>query len=120
MSYGLSFATLTSVLLHVGLFYGGDLWRRARNSKSEEPDVHLKMMRKYKECPECWFFVVFVTSFASGAVAALLWETHLTWWAYIICILIGAFFFIPIGTIQAITNQQPGLNVITELVVGFM
>jgi OPT family oligopeptide transporter len=33
----------------------------------------------------------------------------------------AAFFYvIPIGMIQAITNQQVGLNVITELIIGFM
>jgi OPT family oligopeptide transporter len=34
---------------------------------------------------------------------------------------VPAFFYvIPIGMIQAITNQQVGLNVITELIIGFM
>jgi hypothetical protein len=32
---------------------------------------------------------------------------------------ISFFYVIPIGMIQAITNQQVGLNVITELIIGF-
>lgn len=34
--------------------------------------------------------------------------------------LVAAFvYFIPIGMIQAITNQQVGLNVVTELIIGY-
>ena len=29
-------------------------------------------------------------------------------------------YVIPIGMIQAITNQQIGLNVVTELIIGYM
>ncbi|POR35425.1 Uncharacterized protein TPAR_04380 [Tolypocladium paradoxum] len=104
LSYGLSFATLISTVTHVSLFYGADVWHRAWNSKYEEPDVHLKLMRRYKEAPEWWFAAVFAMSFAFGMVACQVWETHLPWWAYIVCILIGVVFFVPIGMIQAITN----------------
>lgn len=33
--------------------------------------------------------------------------------------MIAFFYVIPIGMIQAITNQQVGLNVITELIIGY-
>ena len=120
LSYGMSFATLISTLFHCGLFYGGDIWRRVLNSKYDEPDVHLKLMRKYKEAPEWWFAVIFVVSFGFGMVTSQVWSTHLPWWAYIVCILIAVVLFIPIGMVQAITNQQPGLNVITEMIFGYM
>ncbi|KND86728.1 Sexual differentiation process protein isp4 [Tolypocladium ophioglossoides CBS 100239] len=120
LSYGMSFATLISTVTHVALFYGPDVWRRARSSKSEQPDIHLKLMRRYKEAPEWWFLSIFLFSFAFGMVASQVWETHLPWWAYIVCILIGIVLFIPIGMVQAITNQQTGLNVITEMIFGYM
>ncbi|UNI18463.1 hypothetical protein JDV02_004731 [Purpureocillium takamizusanense] len=120
LSYGLSFATLISTVTHVALFYGSDVWNRAWDSKYEEPDVHLKLMRRYKEAPEWWFASIFVVSFAFGMIACQVWNTHLPWWAYIICILIGVVLFVPIGMVQAITNQQTGLNVITEMVIGYM
>lgn len=120
LSYCMSFAALISTLTHVALFYGPDIWQRARSSKCEEADIHLKLMRKYKEAPEWWFSGIFLVSFAMGMATALAWPTHLPWWAFIITILIGVFFFIPVGMIQAVTNQQTGLNVICELVVGYM
>ncbi|KAG5980805.1 hypothetical protein E4U43_006699 [Claviceps pusilla] len=120
LGYGMSFATLVSTLSHVGLFYGPDIWRRAFEARSDEPDVHMRLMQKYREAPEFWFTIVFVISFAFGMTASQVWDTHLPWWAYIVCILIAAVFFIPIGMIQAITNQQPGLNIITEMIFGYM
>lgn len=120
LSYGMGFAGLMSTVMHVVLFYGRDVVNRAKNSQYDEPDVHMKLMRKYKEAPEWWFMIIFAVSFAFGMIACQVWDTHLTWWAYIICILIGAVLFIPIGMVQAITNQQTGLNIITEMIVGYM
>ncbi|KAG5935134.1 hypothetical protein E4U53_000501 [Claviceps sorghi] len=120
LSYGMGFAGLVSTVMHIALFYGRDVVNRAKNSQYDEPDVHMKLMRKYKEAPEWWFIVIFVVSFVFGMVACQAWDTHLPWWAYIVCILIGAVLFIPIGMVQAITNQQTGLNIITEMIVGYM
>ncbi|KAK2616194.1 hypothetical protein QQS21_000826 [Conoideocrella luteorostrata] len=120
LSYGMSFAGLISTVMHIALFYGSDVWNRARSSNYDEPDIHLKLMRRYKEAPEWWFMTIFAVSFAFGLVASQVWATHLPWWAYIVCILIGLVFFVPIGMIQAITNQQTGLNVITEMIFGYM
>ncbi|PSR88582.1 OPT family small oligopeptide transporter, partial [Coniella lustricola] len=46
--------------------------------------------------------------------------TDLPWWAFIVCILIAVVFTVPIGIIQAITNIQLGLNLLTEYVVGYL
>lgn len=101
LTYAFGFAGLTANISHVLVFYGKDIVRRVRDAKYEEPDVHLKHMRKYPEAPEWWYSVVFVIMFAFGMVAALVWNTNLTWWAYIICIGIGAFFVLPVGIVQA-------------------
>lgn len=53
-------------------------------------------------------------------VSSQVWDTHLTWWALIICIVIGVFFTLPVGMLTAITNNEAGLNVITEMIVGYM
>lgn len=120
LSYGMGFAALISTITHVALFFGPDIWRRTRNYRSEEPDIHLKLMRKYKEAPEWWFATIFVVSFACGLIASQVWDTHMPWWAYVIAILIGSVLYIPIGIVQAITNQQTGLNIVTEMIFGYM
>jgi len=49
-----------------------------------------------------------------------MWPSGMTIWGLVIALLISLVYLIPIGMIQAITNRQVGLNVITELIVGFM
>ncbi|KAL2276644.1 hypothetical protein FJTKL_00797 [Diaporthe vaccinii] len=120
LSYGVGFAGLISTVVHCCLFYGADIWNRAKSAKYEEPDVHLKLMRRYKEAPEWWFLATFAVAFAFAMISSQVWDTHLTWWALIISILIGVFFTIPVGMLYAITNNQAGLNVITEMIVGYM
>lgn len=48
-----------------------------------------------------------------------LWPTEMPIWALIIAMLIAIFYLIPLGMLQAITNQQIGLNVIAELIAGY-
>ncbi|EXV01840.1 OPT oligopeptide transporter [Metarhizium robertsii] len=120
LSYGMGFAGLISTIVHVVVFYGGDIWSRVKDPQYDEPDVHLRLMRRYKEAPQWWFAAIFSISFAFGMIASQAWQTHLPWWAYIVCIIIGAALFIPIGMVQAITNQQTGLNVVTEMIFGYM
>ncbi len=52
LTYGMAFATLISTVVHVAMFYGRDIWSRARSTKFEQQDVHLRLMRKYREAPE--------------------------------------------------------------------
>jgi len=58
--------------------------------------------------------------FATGVIAIEVWPTKMPVWAFVLALIIAFFYVIPIGMIQAITNQQVGLNVITELIIGFI
>ena len=77
--------------------------------------------------------------FAFGVVAIEVWDTDFPVWGFVLALLIGMFcrsvfsspsltfavylasaYTVPIGVIQAITNQQVGLNVITELIIGYL
>ena len=120
LTYGLSFAAIMALVTHTILFHGQEIWLRTRLSLGEEPDVHTKMMRKYKEVPAWWFGATFFSVLGIALASVLAYDTHLTWWAFFIALLISLFFMIPIGMIQAITNIQLGLNVITEFIIGYM
>jgi len=58
--------------------------------------------------------------FAFACISVEVWPSELPIWALIIALLIAFIYIVPIGMIQAITNQQVGLNVITELIIGYM
>lgn len=62
---------------------------------------------------------VLVVMFAFGVVSIEVWPTQMPVWAFVLAIAISVLYVIPIGMIQAITNQQIGLNVVAELVVGY-
>ncbi|KFY90028.1 hypothetical protein V498_06221, partial [Pseudogymnoascus sp. VKM F-4517 (FW-2822)] len=120
LTYGLSFATIAALVVHTGLFNGKQIWRQFRASREEGADVHMRMMLKYRDAPAWWYGASFVVMFALGLVTCLVWDTHLTWWGFIVALLISLFFYLPIGIVQATTNVQLGLNVITEFIVGYM
>ena len=54
-----------------------------------------------------------------SAITIEVWPTEVPIWGLLLAIAIAAFYLVPCGMIQAITNQQVGLNVITELIVGY-
>lgn len=120
LAYGISFATITAVISHTLLYHGKDLVAKFRNRDTEEDDIHMHFMRKYPEVPNWWYLIVFGISTAMSLVVTQVFATHLTWWAFIIAILIAVLWFLPIGYIQGQTNIQIGLNVITEFVIGYM
>lgn len=57
---------------------------------------------------------------ALGFYTVLAYPTNLTWWAFLLAVMISFGFSLPIGIIQAVTNNQIGLNVLTEFVYGYI
>lgn len=113
LAYGLSFAGIAAVIVHTALYHGREIYDRARSSRADEEDVHTRLMRKYPEAPDWWYAILLVVmlGFCFGTIYG--YETHLTWWALIIALLIALIWSIPIGMIKAITNIDIGLNVFT-------
>lgn len=120
MSYGLSFAAIASLIVYTYLHHGSTIWAQYRNSKTEDDDIHMKLMRKYPEAPTWWYMSLFVIMLVLGFITVLAFPTNLTWWAFLLAVGISFAFSLPIGIIQAITNNQIGLNVLTEFVFGYI
>lgn len=62
ISYGLSFAAITGTISHTLLYFRKQLWIQAGRSMHEQPDIHARLMARYKQVPEWWYGVVFGTS----------------------------------------------------------
>ncbi|KAK6079890.1 Sexual differentiation process protein isp4-like protein 2 [Seiridium cupressi] len=120
MSYGLSFAAISSLIVYTYLHHRKTIWRQYRNSTTEKPDIHMKLMRKYKEAPTWWYMGLFVIMLGLGFVTVLAYPTNLNWWSFLLAVAISFAFSLPIGIIQAVTNNQIGLNVLTEFVYGYI
>ncbi|KAM3743914.1 hypothetical protein ACB098_06G012200 [Castanea mollissima] len=125
-TYGLSFATLTATITHVALFNGKTIWtlwkQTTSAAKDDYADVHTRLMKNYKQVPQWWFYTILVLMLALAMVACEGFgkQLQLPWWGLLMACGIALFFTLPIGIIQATTNVQPGLNVITELVIGYI
>ncbi|RDW75767.1 putative small oligopeptide opt family protein [Coleophoma crateriformis] len=118
--YGMSFATLSAIIVHTAIFHSQEIWVRFKTARNQDADVHLKMMKKYDDAPSWWFGSLFVVMLALSFVTVLVWPTFLEWWPMIIAMLIALAFLVPLGMIQGITNLQIGLNVLTEFMIGYM
>ncbi|KAF8496643.1 hypothetical protein BU17DRAFT_13140, partial [Hysterangium stoloniferum] len=49
MTYKLSFASDTATLVHAFLYFRKQIWIQARRSLSEQPDIHVRLMSRYKQ-----------------------------------------------------------------------
>ncbi|KAF8948334.1 hypothetical protein BGZ47_005459 [Haplosporangium gracile] len=115
LTYGIGFTGLTAILSHVALYHGREIrgqWRAAIAMK--DYDIHSRMMMKYKEVPQWRYATLFLISLAMSIFCVEKWHYLL------VSLAIGFIFALPVGIVQAVTNQQPGLNVITEYVIGYL
>lgn len=78
LCYGVAFGALSSIIVHTALYHSGEIWERAKLARDQDADVHLKMMRKYPDTPDWWYYLLFALLFALSLVTVLYWETHLT------------------------------------------
>lgn len=120
LNYGLSFAALTAALVHCGLFHGHDIYRRLRAARSQTPDIHAALMRKYQDAPDAWYLVLFVVATALGLATALAYDSQLPWWAYLVAVLLAAVFMLPTCVILAVSNLGLALNVLSPFLAGFL
>ncbi|KAJ6385508.1 hypothetical protein OIU77_028650 [Salix suchowensis] len=120
LSYGFGFATIAATLSHVAFFYGREILQRYRASSKGEEDIHTRLMKRYKDIPSWWFYLLLgVTLTIALALCIFLNDqVQMPWWGLIFASAMAFAFTLPISIITATTNQTPGLNIITEYVMG--
>jgi OPT family oligopeptide transporter len=122
LSYGLGFATIAATVTHVALFHGKEIYRRFRASQRDKPDVHTRLMKSYRDVPSWWFYAMLALSMAVSLLLCTVLRSavQLPWWGLLFACAMAFVFTLPISIITATTNQTPGLNIITEYVIGLM
>ncbi|KAK3410467.1 hypothetical protein EUGRSUZ_J02450 [Eucalyptus grandis] len=121
--YGFGFACLTATVVHVFLFHGKEIWLLSKSAFSEKKmDIHTKLMRRYKQVPEWWFTCILLVNIAATIFTCQYFkdQLQLPWWGVLLACALALFFTLPVGVITATTNQTPGLNVITEFIIGYI
>lgn len=123
-TYGLSFATLAATLSHVALFYGREIWNQTKASfQDKSGDVHTRLMRKnYDHVPQWWFYIllIIVIGMSFFACEGFNRQLQLPYWGIVLAFALAFVFTLPVGVIVATTNQGTGINVISEMIIGFM
>ena len=45
--------------MHALLYFRKQIWAQSRRSMGEQPDIHARLMSKYKQVPEWWYLIIF-------------------------------------------------------------
>jgi len=119
VSYAVQFAAFTALIVHTILWYRHDIIRQFRRSLRDERDVHSRLMSVYPEVPHLWYATLGIVAFVLGVIAIEIFPTEFPVWGFLLSLVIAAFFVVPAGMVQAITNQQVTLNILSEVIVGY-
>jgi OPT family small oligopeptide transporter len=120
ISYGLSFAAIASLVTYTWIHFRHQIIAQFKGSRDGKPDIHMKLMLKYPEVPIFWYGILFIVMIGMSLFTSIYYPTEFAWWALIFAVAFSTVMSLPIGIVQAITNQQLGLNVITEFIMGYM
>nr|POE80451.1 oligopeptide transporter 4 [Quercus suber] len=120
LTYGFGFATIASTLSHVALFYGREIYDRYRASSKGKEDIHTRLMKNYKDIPSWWFHLLLNVTVSVSLVLCIFLkkEVQMPWWGLIFAAALAFIFTLPISIITATTNRTPGLQIITEYIMG--
>ncbi|WFD47616.1 hypothetical protein GLX27_002268 [Malassezia furfur] len=118
LSYGISFAVLTSTITHVLLWHGKEIKKALFNPVYS--DVHNKLMQSYPLVPQSWYLWTLALSLGSASVLVMTTPLQFPVWGLLLSVGMSLFFLIPIGILKAVSDTGVGLNVITEFVAGFL
>ncbi|KAJ3270180.1 hypothetical protein HDV01_000459 [Terramyces sp. JEL0728] len=125
-SYLASFLEFGAMFSQTFLFYGKDIYRQMKEAANQtendldSKDPHYKIMKNYKDVGEPYYLVYFAV-LTIATILFLQWSVFtLPWYGSILAILISILGAIPTGALAGITGNTPGLNIISEMIGGFM
>ncbi|CAK7906362.1 oligopeptide transporter 2 [[Candida] anglica] len=100
------------------VFLGFKNWRRP--VYENYTDAQSRMMSKYKEVPDWVYLIVLVIAFLLAVLCVELYPVNTPVWAIVLMVLLNFVFLIPITSIYSITGFKFGLNVLAEIIVGYI
>ncbi|RZS07975.1 hypothetical protein BHM03_00038892 [Ensete ventricosum] len=112
LSIGSGFARFTATIVtQVLLLPCSDIWRQSKSAmNTAKMDIHAKLMKNYKQVPQWWFLVLLAGSVILSLMMSFVWkeEVQLPWWGMLFAFGLAWLVTLPIGVIQATTNQLVG------------
>uniref|UniRef100_A0A803MC92 Oligopeptide transporter 4 n=2 Tax=Chenopodium quinoa TaxID=63459 RepID=A0A803MC92_CHEQI len=121
-TYAFGFAAIAATITHVTVFYGREILERYRASYTSKEDIHTRLMKKYKDVPSSWFYLLLGLTVAISFLLSIFLkdQVQIPWWALLFACGLAFIFTLPISIITATTNMEPGLNIVTEYIMGII
>ncbi|KNA12697.1 hypothetical protein SOVF_123590 [Spinacia oleracea] len=121
-TYAFGFAAIAATITHVGFFYGREIFERYHASYKSKEDIHTRLMNKYKDVPSGWFYLLLGLTVSISFLLCIFLkdQVQIPWWALLFACGLAFIFTLPISIITATTNMEPGLNIISEYIMGLI
>ena len=90
------------------LFMCSEILKQSRSSiNTNKPDIHARLMKNYNDVPQWWFLILLVGSMALSLILSIIWkdDIQLPWWGMLLACGLACILSLPIGVVQATTNQ---------------
>lgn len=87
------------------------MWKQSKSAMNAvKLDVHAKLMQRYRQVPQWWFLMLLLGSVVVSLLMSFVWkeEMQLPWWGMLFAFALAFVVTLPIGVIQATTNQARG------------
>ncbi|KAJ1720665.1 hypothetical protein LPJ53_004726 [Coemansia erecta] len=124
LMYGFCFMGITCLLSHVVLNHGPDLWRSIRSIRkptiertSAQTDHYSESI--YPKVPWFWYASIAIATLAMGLASCQVYHL-LPWYGFLLAIGLAGLLTLPVGLVEAVSNFQYALGVITELIAGYI
>jgi K+-sensing histidine kinase KdpD len=87
-----------------------EIYERYHASYRGKEDIHTKLMRRYKDIPSWWFYLLLAVTLAASFVLCIFLndQIQMPWWGLLFAGAMAFTFTLPISIITATTNQVTG------------
>ncbi|KAF2139368.1 uncharacterized protein K452DRAFT_254698 [Aplosporella prunicola CBS 121167] len=119
LSYGIAFATMTCLPIHIFLNHGRDMKNAMTGEKKK--DIHARLMMRYKDVPWWWFMILTVVVLVVAIITMEVWHLGMPVWSVILAFGMATLYVIPVGVVYAVANLNSNvLTVLGEIIAGYL
>ena len=94
-----------------------EIMERYRASFNVTEDIHTKLMKRYKDIPSWWFYLLLVVTLVVSLALCIFLkdQVQMPWWGLLFAVALAFGFTLPVSIITATTNQVRDCNFCTLL-----
>lgn len=120
VSYFGGFASITAVILNMILNHYDDILRALQRKTPETPDIHAKLMRRYKHVPTSWYFTTLCICFIALLLIVDFVSFKVPMKAIIVGMVLPLFYTLPSGFVVAMSGQMIGDNILADVIGAYL